>query len=305
MAVDAEGVVYVADTGNGRIRTLDRDGTLTTVAGTGEQGFGGDGAAATAARFDHPSSVAVGADGTVYVADTGNQRVRAFRPGRTVATIAGNGTYDFAGDGGPAVEAGFRTPIAVAAGPDGVVYVTDLENNRIRAVDATGRIRTVAGSDTTVGFAGDGGRATAARLARPHGLAVGGDGTLFIADTQNHRIRAVGPDGVIRTVAGNGLDTSAGDGGPATEASLDFPDAVAVGTDGDLYIAETGGFRVRVVHTDGIIDTVAGTGERGAGGDDGPPAAGTFAHLEGIAIAVDDSLYLADLENHRIRAFRV
>jgi RHS repeat-associated protein len=220
---------------------------ITTVAGNGTAGFSGDGGPATEAALSYPYGVAVGPDGSLYIADANNYRIRRVGPDGIITTVAGNGTYGSSGDGGPATEAALSYPYGgVAVDPDGSLYIGDTINGRIRRVAPDGIITTVAGSGT-YGFSGDGGLATEAALAHPRGVAVGPDGSLYIADSGNYRIRRVGPDGIIATVAGNGTIGFSGDGGPATAAALSSPYGVAVGPDGGLYVVGQGSQRIRRV----------------------------------------------------------
>ncbi|MDP2673555.1 MAG: RHS repeat-associated core domain-containing protein [Dehalococcoidia bacterium] len=285
--------------GNGeRVSTL--TGDITTVAGNGSNGFGGDGGPATQAALSVPHGMAVGADGSLYIADSYNSRIRRVGTAGIITTVAGNGSDGFGGDGGPATQAALNHPSDVAVGADGSLYIADYDNLRIRRVGTDGIITTVAGNGSN-GFSGDGGPATQAALWLPNGVAVGADGSLYIADSFNHRIRRVGTDGIISTVAGNGTNGFSGDGGPATQAALWFPHDVAVGADGSLYIADNGNSRIRRVGTDGIITTVAGNGTFGFGGDGGPATQAAFNSPVGVAVGADGSLYIPDFNSYRIR----
>jgi RHS repeat-associated protein len=194
----------------------------------------------------YPQGLAVGPDGSLYIADYFNRRIRRVGPDGIITTVAGNGAIGSGGDGGLATQAQFWNPQNVAVGPDGSLYIADSSNNRIRRVGADGIITTVAG-DGINGFSGDGGPAAQAQLDGPFGVAVGPDGSLYIADLDNNRIRRVRPDGIMTTVAGNGSYGFSGDGGPATQAQLNFPTGVAVGPDGRLYIADLYNSRIRRV----------------------------------------------------------
>ncbi|MFL6448655.1 MAG: Ig-like domain repeat protein [Bryobacteraceae bacterium] len=222
---------------------------ITTVAGRGYST--GDGGPATDAMLARPLGLAVDGSGNFYIADGGD----FLDPGRirkvsadtgVITTVAGNGSYGFSGDGGPATSARLEGPSAVAVDGSGNLYIAD--GNRIRKVSAsTGVITTVAGNGSS-GYSGDGGPATSASLFYPRGVAVDGSGNIYIADEDNNRIRKVSAGtGVITTVAGNGSDGFSGDGGPATSASLEGPSAVAVDGSGNLYIADWGNQRVRKV----------------------------------------------------------
>ncbi len=244
LAVGPDGSIYIPDRDNHQIRRVRPDGIISTVAGTGVQGFSGDGAPAIAARLNYPESVALGPDGSLYIADVFNHCVRRVGTDGIITTVAGTTTPGFGGDGGLATQAQLNTPDSVILGTDGSLYISDNRNNRVRRVGPDGIISTVAGGGTPANGVGDGGPALQARLNLQWGLAFGPDGSLYIADTSNHRIRRVGPDGVIQTVAGTDQQGSGGDGGPATQAQLSFPSAVAVGPDGSLYIVDLGNNRM-------------------------------------------------------------
>ena len=239
VAVDGAGNLYIADSSNNGIRKVDSTGTITTIAGTGELGFSGDGGPAVEAELYYPAGVAVDSAGNVYIADTGNQRIRKVDSTGTITTIAGSGEFGFSGDGGPAVEAEFRSPRGVAVDSAGNVYIADAGNRLIRKVDSTGTITTIAGTGE-FGFSGDGGPAAAARLAFPYGVAVDSAGNVYIADTGNQRIRKVDSTGTITTIAGSGEFGFSGDGGPAVEAEFRNPRGVAVDSAGNVYIADSG-----------------------------------------------------------------
>ena len=257
VAPDGSGNLYIADRGNHRIRKVDSSGNISTVAGTGTSGFGGDGGAAGAARLNHPVSVALDGSGNLYIADPVNQRIRKVDSSGNISTVAGTGTSGFSGDGGAATAAQLNYPYGVAVDGSGNLYFADWLNQRIRKVDSSGNITTVAGTGTSSGFSGDGGAATAARLANPRDVAPDGSGNLYIADTGNHRIRKVDSSGNITTVAGTGTYGFSGDGGAAVAAQLNSPYGVAPDGSGNLYIADAGNQRIRKVDSSGNISTVA------------------------------------------------
>jgi sugar lactone lactonase YvrE len=208
------------------------------------------------------------------------------------------------GDGGPTAASVLTEPRACALDPAGNLYIADTIDNRIRRVDSQGRITTVAGGARmgAAGFSGDGGPATAAQLNAPQGIAIGPDGSLYIADTANERIRKVDPNsGMITTVAGNGQEGYGGDGSKGTRAELDVPLGLAVDLHGNLYIADSGNDRIRKVDVAGTITTVVGNGIRGFAGDGGPAAAAELAAPTAIAVDAADNLYIADFLNNRIR----
>jgi sugar lactone lactonase YvrE len=256
VAVDRDGNVYIGDWGSHRVRKVDQNGTITTFAGTGPS-YPGDGGPATQAALLHPYFAHVGKDGRLYIADSGDNRIRRVDQDGNITTIGGTGAAGFAGDGCPAVDAQLNEPLGLALDPVGNVYIADRFNNRIRRVDRTGVITTVAGNGAK-GFSGDGGPAREAQLSNVWGIAVDDAGNLYIADTDNNRIRKVDPSGRITAIAGVGSAGSSGDGEPATGAQLNTPVGVSVGVNGELYIAELNGGRIRKIDAAGIITTVAG-----------------------------------------------
>ncbi|MBZ5728435.1 MAG: hypothetical protein LAP87_26065 [Acidobacteriia bacterium] len=208
LGVDSAGNLYIADTRNHRIRRVGSDGTIVTVAGNGTPGSGGDGGTAVAASLSAPEAVLAAADGSFYVAATGNHRIRLVDGDGHITAVVGTGHPGFSGDRGPAVEAELRSPSGMALDSSGALFFADTDNDRIRKVDLQGTITTVAGTRNPAATlpgccsGGDGGPATSAHLLRPKGLAVGPDGTIYIADTNNNLVRRVAPDGTITTIAG-------------------------------------------------------------------------------------------------------
>ena len=245
LAVDGQGNLYIADYGSHRVRRVSPDGVITTIAGTGKQGFSGDGGLATSAQLEYPEGVAVDGRGSVYIADTGNSRVRKVGQGGTITTIAGTGETGFSGDGGRATSASLFRPSDVAADGRGNVYIADFLHYRVRKVSPAGTITTIAGTGGT-DSSGDGGRATAAELI-PTSVALDRQGNVYVGDFHNDRVRKVTPGGAITTVAGIGIRGSRGDDGPATAAQLADPSGVAIDVQGNLYIADYGNQRVRKV----------------------------------------------------------
>lgn len=314
VAVDPSGDLYIADDDQHRIRKVDaRAGIITTVAGNGAAGFQGDGGPASAASFGNPmGGIAVSPAGDLYIADTDNDVIRKVAAGTgIITTVVGTGTHAFFGDGGPATLAALKWPSRVTFDPSGNLYITDLRNHRIRKVDAgTGIITTVAGNGEE-GYSGDGGPARMAALdlspktSKTGGVAVDRTGNVYIADTDNNRIRQVSAEtGLIRTIAGNGEAGFSGDGGPATQARLNGPHAVALLDDSDVLVVDTGNLRIRKVALgSGLITTVAGGGRFRPDLGDGGPA--TEAHIGSPTDAGVDraakSFFIADLSYHRIR----
>lgn len=311
IAVDSLGDLFIADPWNNRIREVNQaTGDITTVAGNGTRdvggfrSFSGDGGPATAAALDNPQGIAFDTSGDLFFADSFNNRIREVnRVTGIITTVAGNGTFGFSGDGGPATAAELRYPDGIAFDSSGNLFIADWGNNRIREVNLkTGIITTVAG-DGVAGFSGDGESATAAELSGPDGVAVDSSGNLFIADWGNDRIRKVNATtGIITTAAGNGIQGSTGDGGPATAAMLLFPTGVAVDSSGDLFIADASNNRIREVDdATGIITTVAGTGIAGFNGDGGAANTAELSTPQGVAVDSSGDLFIADSGNNRIR----
>jgi uncharacterized repeat protein (TIGR01451 family) len=305
VAVDASGSLYVADASSSSIRKL-AAGTrvFTTVAGNGAASFIGDGGPATSAQLNQPFGVAVDVSGNLYIADSSNNRVRKVAAAtRVITTVAGNGSFTYSGDGGPATSASLREPYGVAVDGSGNLYISDTRNHAVRKVAAaTGVITTVAGNGT-LGSSGDGGPATSAQLGLPQGIAVDGAGNLYIVDSVACEVRKVtAATGIITTVAGNGTQGNSGDGGLATRAQLSIPLAVAVDSAGNLYIADSDNWEIRKVSAaTGVITTVAGNGAPGYTGDGGPAALAQLSQPAGVAVDGSGNLYIADAGNNAVR----
>ena len=266
--------------------------TVTTIAGDGTSGFGADGPALAAPL--NPAGIAVDAAGNVYIAD--DNLVRKISGG-VITTVAGNGSYGFSGDGGPATSAQLLNPHGLAVDSAGNLYIADTLNLRIRKV-SNGVITTIAGNGT-YGSDGDGGPATSAQLNMPYGIAVDTAGNIYIADESNNRIRKVSK-GVITTVAGNGAFGYSGDGGPATAAQLNWPRGVAVDAAGNLYIADTESNRIRKV-SNGVITTVAGNGTRDFDKDKVPATTAPLNWPQSVTVDKAGNVYIADSFNNRVR----
>ncbi|WP_160397324.1 cadherin-like beta sandwich domain-containing protein [Paenibacillus sp. MMS18-CY102] len=302
VAIDGSGNVYIAETSNQRLRKVDASGNISTVAGTGVAGYSGDGGAGKDALLNMPSGVAMDGSGNLFIAEYRNHIIRKVDPTGKITTVAGTGTSGTVVDGGAATSSKLDLPYGIAVDSSGNLYIADGGSSVIRKVNTSGIISTIAGKGATTGSTGDGGLAKDALLKNPYGIAVDGGGNLYIADTNNHRIRKVDTAGYISTVAGTGTAGKLGDGGAATSAQLNGPAGVAVDSFGNLYIADSKNHRVRKVSASGIISTVAGSGLGSYSGDGG---AAIVARLQGpTGVAVDSAsgtLYIADYSNHAIR----
>lgn len=292
-----DGLLYLMDFNNWRIRRLGADGLIHTIAGNGVHAGAIPGEKALESPLDNPTDFAFLPDGRLIMVSFEDPRVIVIDHDNILRVIAGNGQFIHGGDGGDPLDASFIELQGIAIGPDGAIYLSDAGANRVRVI-RDGIITTVAGNGDAR-YYGDGGPATEAALSYPTALAVDDAGNLYIADSLNDVVRRVTPDGIIETVAGTGKRGLSGDGGPATEAKLDQPYGLAVTDDGTLYIADRSNFRIRRVTPDGIIDTIAGTDE-GYSGNGGPAIDAQFGYLARITLD-GDSLLVADQSNGAIR----
>ncbi len=252
IAVDRAGIVYVADTGNARVRSISTNGTIQTIAGTGVRGFSGDGGAAASAQLRTPVGLTVLSDGSLLVSDAGNQRVRKIAPGGIITTFAGVGAQGFGGDGGPAVSALLDGPEGVAALSDGRVVIADSRNHRLRIVATDGTITTLAGTGVR-GYSGDGGAAAAAELSLPRGVLALSDGSIVFADANNQRLRQISAQGIITTVAASGTQGAATDGAVANAAAANNMRGVAASPYGALAFADSSNRVIRALLGDGDV----------------------------------------------------
>jgi sugar lactone lactonase YvrE len=285
---DADGRMYIAEMAGNRVSVRDATGRSFRVT----------------AVFNGPHHLLKGPDGLIYVADTWNQAIRRIDP-RTgeVARVVGTGVRAFGGDGGPALDAQFGGIYAIAFHA-GTLYLADLDNRRIRAVDlSTGLVRTVAGNGEK-GVPADGAMAQSAPLVDPRAVAVDATGQVYICERGGHALRVVDAGGRIRTVAGTGTAGFSGDGGPALRAELRGPKHISVDADGTVLIADTENHVIRrYIPADGRIVRVAGTGEKGAAGVGGAPDRVQLNRPHG-AFRHDGTLYISDSDNHRVLAIR-
>ena len=280
LATDAAGNLYIADARNNRVRKVSSTGIITTVAGNGTDGLSGDGGPATSAQLSGPVNVAVDAAGDLFIADAGNSLIRKVSPSGIITSLAG-----------------VHSPEGLAVDFGGTLYIASSDYDKVFYIATNGTGGVYAGNGDT-GYSGDGGRATAAQLNWPVGLAADGRGNLFIADFGNDRIRAVSPGAVISTVA-NGNSGSRGDGGPASASQLNHPNRVAVDASGNVYFPD--GSTIRKVSASGTTTTFAGTGTAGYSGDGGPALSAQLSDPAGVAVDNSGNIYVADSGNNRVR----
>ena len=270
VAIDRKGNLYISDRSNDRIRVVDKKGVIRTYAGSGVAGFQGDAGPALKAQLDKPFGIALDEAENLYIADRNNNRVRKVSPEGIITTVAGDGGFFFMGDNGPAYRASVAAPTGVSVDKKGNLYIADRNNNRIRLVDKLGMIRTVAGTGQQ-DFNGDSETARETNLYLPLGLTVDSNDNLLVIDRSHYRIRRIDPkSGKVETLAGNGLKLFAGDGGPATGATLSFPHGMFVDKNDNLIFSDKGHYRIRKITPKGIISTIGGNGRRGNVGNNIP-----------------------------------
>jgi len=302
VVIDNSGNIYFAEITNCVVRKIATDGTISTIAGVvGNCNFDGDGGAANVAKLNFPTGLAVDTNGNLYIADRNNHRIRKVDTGGIITTVAGNGTDGDSGDGGQATAANLDNPKAVTVDATGNIYISDWYNNKIKKVNTSGIISTYAGTGNS-GFSGDNGQATAAELKSPDGIAVDAAGNVYFSDRSNDRIRKIGTDGVITTVAGKGgFNAFSGDGGQATNAELNDPNGIALDATGNIYVTDRDNNRIRKIGTDGVINTIIGTGTATYNGDGQVGTATSIDGPSGIAIDNSGNIIFADYDNQRIR----
>jgi len=301
---DSEGNLLLTDDGNNRLRKIDASQNIvTTITGSDNADFSGDDDNAIFGTLNTPRGVAIDTSNNIYIADAGNSRIRMINSSTgIISTVSGNGTFSFSGDGGLANEASLNSPQDIVFDKNNNLFIADLLNNRIRKIDAaTGIISTVAGNGIK-GFAGDGELAVLANLNGPQHIALDKFNNLYITDLFNQRIRMVdAATGIISTVAGNGNSGYSGDGGLAISASLNTPRGIALDSLGNLYIADFGNKRVRLVNSStGVISTIAGNGSGNYSGDGSVATASSINPID-IALSKYGNIFIADFNNQRIR----
>ncbi len=298
---DRSGNMYICDQEGNRIRMVDLSGVITTFAGNGNQGYGGDNGAATAAQIDRPSVAVFDSSQNMYIADYGNNLVRKINTSGIITTFAGiPGSSGSTGDGGAATAATLNLPTCVITDDTGNVYLSDGGNNVIRKINTLGIISLIAGNYLG-GYSGDGGIATAAELSSPIRIDFDPARNLVINDVSNNRIRRVDASGIITTVAGNGVAGFSGDGAPATNAEINTAFGMGIDSYGDILIADSHNERVRLVNTSGIISTIAGNGVAGFSGDGGLATACEIDFPSQVDCDKYNNIYISDNSNNRIR----
>jgi uncharacterized protein (TIGR03437 family) len=310
VALDISGRVFIADTQNDRVRVVAPDGTIATFAGIGNGNVLGDGGPAVSAGLILPAAVAVDRAGNVYITDLGHSRIRVVSPAGAITTAVGSDKGAPLAPNENAVSVRLNGPTGVAVDANGNIYFTEgsigsgtnLAHGDYRVWKVTpDSILTAFAGNGIASYSGDGGASTNAQLRGPTALALDTAGNLYIADTQNHRVRKVTPAGIITTIAGTGTAGFSGDGGPAANAQLNAPQGVAVDSAGFVVISDTGNSRIRKISPDGIINNHIGNGNASYFGDGGPAYLGSVNHPEGIAVDPSYAVYIADTLNHVVR----
>lgn len=309
IAVDSQGNIFIADFSNHRVRKVRAsDNVITTVAGSGEQGFSGDGGPATEAKLSSPYGVSVDTQGNLFIADYYNCVIRKVSASNNIiTTVAGNGSFGYSGDGGSATQARIGSPYGITVDAQGNLYIADYNNYRVRKVNSSDSIITTVAGNGTPGFSGDGASATQASLNSPTDVMVDAQGNLFIADTNNNRVRKVNTTAnIITTVAGNGIASFSGDGGPATQANIRAPYGMVVDAQGNLFIADTNNYRIRKVSSsNNIINTVAGNGTATFSGNGVLATSAALSNPRGVAVDGQGNIYIADTYANLVRKINV
>ena len=298
VAADGAGNVYVADYFNQRVRKIDPTGTITTIAGTGERGYSGDGGPAAHAQLSSPNGLLVDAAGNVYISDSGNARIRKIDASGTIETVAGPGEPGNLGNGRPAVYARLGYPRGLAMGASGSLFIAESGHDTVRKISPSGTIEPFGGSGEPYDKR-DGGPASLAQFGYPNDIAADATGNVYVLDA--NQVRRIDPNGMIAAIAGTGEYGHSGDGGPAIAAELQNPTELELDAAGNLYLAERFGHRVRKIDVAGTITTIAGTGERGFSGDGGAATEAELGSPRSVAADSLGNVYIADYYNHRVR----
>jgi sugar lactone lactonase YvrE len=301
--LDHKGNLYIADRGNNRIRKVDTQGIITTVAGDGTHFFSGDYGPATRASLAYPTDVVADSRGNLYIADRNNNRIRRVDPLGIMTTVMGIGKYEYNGDNEIASETTLHLPFALALSTDGKLIIVDRNHFRVRGMDLKSHtIATVAGNGKSL-FRGDGGPGTGATLEFPSGIGVDSKNNVIFSDKMNNRLRFIDRKDFIYTLAGSGQQGNEGDGGPVSEASLYLPDSLVVDKKDNIYFLSPQGpsMFVRKIDTEGRITRFAGNGVLGDKGDGGPAVLASFGVIKDLAVDSQGNVYLADLTNRKVR----
>ncbi|MBG6128787.1 sugar lactone lactonase YvrE [Aquimarina sp. EL_43] len=285
IAIDTDNNLYIADSYNHKIRKITSEGVVSTLAGSTSGFADGQG---SAAQFLAPKGITIDIDNNLYVTDTGNHKIRKITPEGVVSTLAGS-TSGFADGQGSAVQ--FNAPSGITMDTDNNLYVADIRNHKIRKITPEGVVSTLAGSNR--GFAD--GQGSAVQFNFPHGITIDTDTNLYVADTENHKIRKITPEGVVSTLAGS---TSGFADGQGSAAQFDFPFGIAIDTNNNLYVADTSNHKIRKITPEGVVSTLAGSI---LGFADGQGSTAQFRGPTGIAIDTDNNLYVVDMNDHKIR----
>ncbi|MBC7555282.1 MAG: hypothetical protein H7257_15030, partial [Taibaiella sp.] len=293
------GIQYISDKANARIRRVNAAGIIRTIAGTGVSGFSGDGGPAIVAKFDQTAGLTLDAVGNIYIADQANQRIRKINTAGIVTTIAGTGASGGSGDGGPASNAQLNLPEDVAVDAAGNIYIADYGNAKIRKINTSGIISTIAGTGS-FSSTGDGGPATAAETV-PYRITIDAAGNLYAAEYWYNKVRKINTAGIITTFAGTGSAGFSGDGGPASAAKLQGPYGVAADRFGNIFINDQENHRIRKVSYTGNIYTICGTGIFGHTGDGGPATNARIGDPRNVSVDDSGNVYFADINLHNVR----
>jgi sugar lactone lactonase YvrE len=303
LAFDADGNLYISEFESNRIDRIGEGSDVQVVAGTGAAGYSGDGGPAFDAELSAPTGLAFNAAGILLLADHHNGCIRTVDAAGIIDRLWGAcGTVGYSGDGGPALDAEMNDPIGIAIDGEGRLWIADELNGRVRRVNVDGSIETIAGGGTVKpANAKDGTAATKLRLSHPSYVAIDDSGNVYFSDFIENVVMRIDPSGGATRVAGTGGAGSGGDGGPATEAELNFPTGLALDGSGNLYISDAENHEIRMVDADGIITTVAGTGEAGYSGDGGPAVDAQLQAPAGLAFDPSGRLVFADQGNNLVR----
>jgi hypothetical protein len=305
VALDQQGTLYFSDANNHCVRRVARgSGIITTVAGTGQAGYSGDGGPATEAQLNSPYGIALDAANHLYIVDRLNACIRKVEAATGIMqTIAGTGQPGYSGDGGPAVQAQLQEPNDIVLDSQDRAFIADVRDHRVRVVYLVSGIITTFAGTGEAGSSGDGGPADRAALFGPRALAFGPTGDLYICLRNDHKVRKVDiRTGIIRTVAGTGERGYTGDHGPALQATFNGPKEIAVDGQGNIVLVDTENHCIRRIEAvSGIVTTIAGTGQPGGSGDGGPATAAALKRPHGACVDEVGNIYIGDSENHRVR----